>query len=172
MDAGREPPQLSHTTTRPAGEPLTAWRYWQLPAGAGGLRSISYQRVEWPVGQPLRAWCIGGGHAAPAEGCACGIYGTADLDALRDHGVCVRHDPLVVGRVALWGRVVRDHDGFRGEYGYPASLSLVAESVAGPALDAVLARLAAYGAAVDTVPAERAVGEISAMLLAHQAMSR
>ena len=171
MDAGREPPELIRTTVRQAGEPVFAWRYWQLPVGAGELRSITFRRVAWPVGQAVRAFC-GGGHEAPSEGCACGVYGTGDLETLRAHGVCLRDEPLVVGRVALWGRVVSDHDGFRGQYAYPSALSLVPETLRGERLEDVLRRLAAYGVAVATLPVEQAVGEISAALLAHQAMSR
>ena len=83
----------------------------------GHLRSVSQRRFLWPVERPLRAVCTGGGHPAPAGGCNCGIYGARDLETLRVHGLCLSPDPLVVGEVALWGRVISDERGHRAELG-------------------------------------------------------
>ena len=115
---------------------------------------------------------IGGGHDAPAPGCACGIHAAPSLDALRAEGLCLKAaEPLVVGRVALWGTVVHDDHGLRAEWAYPTRLSLVVPPP-GPADEASQAHLAAYGVPVDTVAPEEAVGEVAAAILTFQAMSR
>ena len=152
-------------------QPVTGWRYWQLEPG-GWLRSVSHRRFQWPPGRPLRAGCIGGGHAAPAEGCSCGVHGSPDLEALRDHGLCLGPEVLVVGQVALWGRVVSDEHGLRGEHGYPASLAVVRETVSEELLAPVVEALGAYGVPVSVTSAAEAVGDVSAALLAFQAMAR
>lgn len=55
---------------------------------------------------------------APAEGCTCGIY------AANDRAVAERYGQgglgtYVLGRVALWGKVIIYDQGFRAEYAYP-----------------------------------------------------
>ncbi len=135
------------------------------------LRSLTHKGVNWRPGRSLRAVCPGSGHAAPDEGCGCGIYGSETLDALRAHPLCLAPGALVVGRVALWGKVVADAHGYRGEYAYPLELSLVGESVDEGSRPRVLEGLAAYGVAVDTTSLEQAVGDVSATILAFQAMS-
>lgn len=160
---------------RPAGDPLVGWRYWQVERGRGLLRSVTHRQVVWPPGRPLRAACRIGGHAAPAAGCACGIHAAPDLAALRAGGVCVAPgEALVVGTVALWGLVVADDHGLRAEYAAPVALDLVAGTAGGePGGQAgALERLAAYGVPTGVVGAPRAVGEITAAVLAFQSMSR
>ena len=156
--------------TRPAGEPLVGWRYWLVVGGR--LGSVSLRRFLWEPDRPLRASCMTGGHAAPAEGCDCGIYAAPDLDSLRRHGLCLSPGGLVVGQVEVWGTVVTADDGFRGEYAYPKELLLVEESVTPEQRQRALAQLGAYGVPVGTTPLAEAVGELSGAVLAFQAMSR
>ena len=156
---------------RPAAEPVVGWRYWQLQPGTAVLRSVTHKSHGWTPGRPLRAACRGSGHPAPAEGCSCGIYGSEDLESLREHGLCLVPGPLVVGQVALWGKVVADGHGYRGEYGYPATLRVVRETVTPGSLAALLDALGAYGVAVRPTGMEQAVGEVSATILSFQAMS-
>ena len=151
-------------------DPVVGWRYWQL-APSGLLRSVTQRRIEWPPGRPMRASCVVAGHRAPDERCDCGVHGSADLDALRQHGLCLAPEGLVIGRVALWGRVVRDHEGWRGEYGEPAHLSVVLDLLLPEEVDGVVAGLARYGVPVDTVPLAEAVAGVSATILANQAMA-
>jgi hypothetical protein len=162
---------VTGTEIRPAADPVTGWRYWQLRPGTTVLRSVTHKGFAWTPGRPLRATCRGGGHPAPAEGCSCGIYGSADLASLREHGVCLVPGALVVGRVALWGKVVADEHGYRGEYAYPATLLVVGETVPAGSRPGVLEGLAAYGVTVGDTGAEEAVGGISRTILAFQAMS-
>lgn len=156
---------------RSRGDAVIGWRYWQV-APSGLLRSVTQRRIEWPPGRVMRATCLVAGHRAPDQGCDCGVHGSPDLDTLREHGLCLaQEEPLVVGRVALWGRVVRDHEGWRAEYGEPAHLSVVRELVLEEELDDLVSGLAAYGAPVDTIALADAVAGISAATLAYQAMA-
>jgi hypothetical protein len=100
------------------------------------------------------------------------VYGAHDLEALRDHGLCVVPSVLVVGEVDLWGRVLLEEDGWRAQYGYPARLHLVPETVDDPARAAALTEaLAAYGVPVATMPLADAVAGITAMMLQNQLMA-
>ena len=119
----------------------------------------------------MHAVCVVAGHRAPDERCDCGIHGSTTLDALRQHGLCLAPEALVVGQVALWGNVVLDHEGWRGEYGEPARLSVVRDLVPVEELAAAGASLAAYEVPVDTIALVDAVAGVSAATLANQAMA-
>ncbi|MDP8992895.1 MAG: hypothetical protein M3N31_07595 [Actinomycetota bacterium] len=168
MEHARE--DLGAVQHRPADDPVVGWRYWQLAEGQR-LRSVSHRRFEWPPGRPLRATCAAGGHPAPAERCNCGIYAALDLATLRERGMCLVPEALVVGEVALWGRVASDGDGHRGEYAYPKTVLLVDGTLPDGDRPAVMGDLAAYGVPVGSTSLDEAVGEVSAGVLAHQAMS-
>jgi hypothetical protein len=154
----------------PRADAVVGWRYWQV-APSGRLRSVTQRRIEWPHGLVMRATCVVAGHRAPDERCDCGVHGSPDLETLRQHGLCVAQEPLVVGRVALWGKVVRDHEGWRGEYAAPVHLSVVRELVLDEELEGVVAGLAGYGVPVDTMPLADAVAGVTAAALAYQAMA-
>ncbi|MDQ3679070.1 MAG: hypothetical protein M3378_00690 [Actinomycetota bacterium] len=156
--------------TRPAGDPLVGWRYWQISDGRR-LQSVSLRRFVWQPGRPLRASCMTGRHPAPSEDCDCGIYAAPDLDTLRERGLCLFPGGLVVGEVSLWGRVLTADDGHRGEYASPRTLSLVEETVPGSSHLSTLDALSAYGLPVSTTSLREAVGELSGSVLAFQAMS-
>ena len=151
--------------------PVRAWRYWQV-SPRRRLRSVAQKHVEWPPAMPLHAVCLGGGHPAPAVACSCGISGAYDLETLRQHGLCVAPGGLVVGEVDLWGRVVAEPYGYRGEYGRAASIGLVGESVEDDkARKRVLDALGDYGVPVALVALDEAVAGVTAATLAFQVMS-
>lgn len=164
-------PGLTTGPVRPADQPAVGWRYWQMAVGGARLRSLTARSVLWAPGTPVRARCRNG-HAAPAEGCACGIYGATDMGSLHAQALCLGPEALIVGQVDLWGRLVDDGLSLRAEYGYPASLALVDGTVPADEHDGVLEHLAAYGRPVTTMAATEAVGPLSAAILAFQAMSR
>jgi len=169
---GPSGPLSGRPVVRDRSEPVFGWRYWHLSAN-GLLRSVTQRGIEWRPGQVLRAVCLEIGHPAPAERCNCGIYANPDLEALRQHGLCLAPEAVVVGQVGLWGRVVVDEPSYRGELAYPARLSLVIGSVPGPTtVAAALDGLAAYGVPVSTMAIADAVGGMSADMLRFQAMSR
>ncbi len=165
---GQQPLTFEHW---PIEDPLVGWRYWQLVACAPVLRSVSHRRFQWLPGQPLRASCVAGGHASPAERCNCGIYAASDLDTLRARSMCLAPEAVVVGQVALWGTVASDEASHRGEYAYPKMLLVVGETVPESSMTAVMEGLEAYGVAVGTTSLHQAVGDVSAATMAFQAMS-
>jgi hypothetical protein len=126
-------------------EPVVGWRAWTArrseadhPDATWGLHSVAYV-AEWPVGAPLRARCRLPRNACrdiPGQRCRCGIYAVnGPVEAYRYmrnprrvisgtfSGV-----PIVLGEVALWGRIVVGELGWRGEFGYPRRLFLLAGS--------------------------------------------
>lgn len=151
---------------------MAAWRYWQLQPATGRLRSVTHRSVTWTAGRAMHAVCLIGGHAAPAPGCACGIHAAPTLAQLREEGLCLKpFEPLVVGEVALWGAVVTDDHGLRGEYGYPRALSLVAAADAEPDPVSMVA-LGRYGVPTGTMAPDAAMGDVAAAIYAFQLMSR
>ena len=116
------------------GEPLIGWRAWRAVDRQGStvLESITF-RVRWPRRRPFRAHCAGhwqkggpslspllrarGMHCAPAEAGRgeCGVYAVKDRLGVESWLPTVGSDAIKVGRVALWGRVVRHEGGFRAE---------------------------------------------------------
>ena len=157
---------------RDQADPVFGWRYWQL-SPRRLLRSVTQREFEWPPGRVLRAVCLEVGHPAPAERCNCGVYANPDIDALRQHGLCLAPDVIVIGQVALWGNVVDDEPSYRGEFAYPARLSLVVDSLVDETPPAALvARLEAYRVPVHTTTLDEAVAGMSADMLKYQAMSR
>ncbi len=152
--------------------PIRAWRYWQT-SGRLYLRSVAQRHIEWKPGVPMNAVCIGGGHPAPSVGCWCGVSGASDLDALRQHGLCVVPGPLVVGEVDLWGRILEESYGYRAEHARPASIGLVEGTIGeGPELDRLMNAMAAYDVPMTIVALNDAVAGTTAQMLAFQMMSR
>ena len=106
---------------------LTAWRFWVLQHGR--LRGIGHQ-VVWPQGTPLAAVCLADmrhkkSTPFPVWHCTCGIHGGLphSLNAIIGQPHPNWWDErLVLGTVALWGRVVTHQDGYRAEFGYPVQL--------------------------------------------------
>ncbi len=162
---------MGHVADRAPTDPVVGWRYWLLSPDGPALRSVSHRRFQWVPGRPLRASCTAGGHSAPAEGCNCGIYAASDLESLRRRGLCLSPGGLLVGEVALWGRVAFSEDGFRGQFAYPHRLAVVEQTVAEASVPALLEALGGYGVAVSTMPLRDALGELSAAVLDHQVMS-
>ncbi len=151
--------------------PLVGWRYWYASERDPlRLRSVSHPRFAWEPGKALRATCVFR-HAAPAQECNCGVYGAQDLDTLRERGLCLRPGILLCGEVNLWGKVIRRGADYRAEYAYPRTLHVVAETVSGRPLQAVMESLAAYEVPVGEMAGERAIGELSRTFISFQAMS-
>jgi len=112
-------------------EPLVGWRYWR--AEGGWLASLNRFQT-WPPRTALHARCElpdDEAHAEPPPGthCPCGIYAAVDLPTLQDLAHPDLGQPLVVGEVALWGRVIPAARGFRAQFAVPRRLWLVKESL-------------------------------------------
>lgn len=133
---------------------IRAWRVWLACTGQDGepvLRSY-YADLIWPPGEVVRAECrrrldqifhaMGTDHPGeppPARSCTCGIYGVADptradiAQYLRHVGwshlasrgaVDLSRLHVVLGRVALFGRVRVGTAGWRAELARPLGLVL------------------------------------------------
>ena len=61
-------------------------------------------------------------HEAPDPDCTCGLHGTHGLEVLRK-----TRCPAVLGRVALWGRVIEHEHGYRARFAYPQRLRLLCQ---------------------------------------------
>jgi hypothetical protein len=164
--------QVARLIVREQADPVFGWRYWQL-SPRRLLRSVTQREFEWPPGRVLRAVCVEVGHPAPAQRCNCGLYANPDLEALRQHGLCLAPDVIVLGQVALWGKVVDDEPSYRAEFAYPARLSLVVDSLIDDTDPETLVEgLSAYRVPVHTTTLDEAVAGMSADMLKFQAMSR
>lgn len=105
------------------------------------LESVIWSYV-WPPREHVKAECLrlpysdDPDHEAPEESCKCGIYGSCDINQLRNyvqetkknhpHGppTTVPSEQKVFGLVALWGTVIECQQGFRAGMAYPHSLYL------------------------------------------------
>jgi len=111
--------ELTHTA-----EPVVAWRTWALTGRRDAtelrLRPVAGRARPWAPGRPTEAVCRIRLHRAPHVDCTCGLHGTHEPEILRR-----TRSPGVLGRAALWGRVIEHELGFRAEFGYPQRLRLI-----------------------------------------------
>lgn len=108
-------------------EPIVAWRAWALTGKRDGtdllLRPVAGRSRPWKPLEAAEAACKHARlHGAPNVDCSCGLHGTHDVDILRR-----TRTPAVLGRVALWGRVIEHELGYRAQFGYPQRLTLVCQ---------------------------------------------
>lgn len=86
---------------------------------SGELTSLN--GATWVPNEAFRAVCDQGAHAViPSRECSCGVYAVRRRDDLGGEP----SPPLVIGMVALWGRVLEYECGYRAERAYPAGLIL------------------------------------------------
>jgi hypothetical protein len=108
-------------------EALIGWRVWCVVETRHGLRLASVIKDElWPLGEELVAHCAADAdHDAPQQECTCGIYAAREPATVWTY-LRGRDDPPVVrrvlGRVALWGRVVEHEHGWRASHALPLEL--------------------------------------------------
>lgn len=110
-----------------ASEPILAWRAWALTGHRDGsellLRPVAGRSRPWRPREVAEAGCKHARlHDAPHLACSCGLHGTHELEILRR-----TRTPAVIGRVALWGRVIEHEHGYRAKFGYPQRLALVCQ---------------------------------------------
>ena len=133
-------------------EPTIGWRTWGL-IGDGRVFRLSspYTSRAW---QPRVAFVAGcyRRHAAPDEGCACGIYALREVtDAARYARRPLAVLDRVLGSVLLWGRIIECERGWRASHAYPQQLLLPARAATGEVsrdLDEIAAALSVYGVPV------------------------
>jgi hypothetical protein len=151
--------------------PLIGWRTWAVVEEKGdlALRSMVYES-RWPPRERLVAvcgrrrvlarWRRVQPHEAPDERCECGIYAACGPDLalpfLGRLGLIRGAKSALIGRVALWGRVIECERGWRATFAYPTQLYVLRAPASRrqPADARALARdLAVYGVPVQVVEA-------------------
>ena len=153
--------------------PIVGHRIWHWD----GIRLLSLNGEPWLPCQVLKASCKAGsragkplpedGHKAPQMGCTCGVYATKEpltawphrLAQLRRRG---QANSQISGEVYLWGTIVEHRFGWRAQFAYPRSLTLLSDMIPCGTSESkeMLDALAAYGAEisiVDEVPHEQEV---------------
>ncbi len=108
-------------------EPILAWRSWTLTGRRDGggllLRPVTAGSRAWRPREIAQAACrLAWSHEAPNVDCSCGLHATREVDLLRR-----TRCPAVLGRVALWGRVIEHDHGYRAELAYPQRLRLICQ---------------------------------------------
>ena len=108
-------------------EPIVAWRTWGLTGHRDGsgllLRPVAGRSRPWRPMQIAEAGCKHTRlHLSPSLECSCGLHGTHGLDLLRR-----TRCPGVLGRVALWGRVIEHDHGYRAQFAYPQLITLICQ---------------------------------------------
>lgn len=125
-------------------EPVLGWRLWRLRRNdAGELRiAPTTPRQDWEPGVALKATCTGShtrlymvfnpeleaAHRSPVPGCTCGVHALKDVARLLRSWARA----AVVGRIAMWGRVLEHTRGYRAQFAYPSRLRLVCWWCRGP----------------------------------------
>ena len=114
-------------TVEHAVEPVIAWRAWALTGHRDGtgllLRPVAGRSRPWKPLEASEAACKAARfHAAPNIDCTCGLHGAHSPEILRK-----AKTPAVLGRVALWGRVIEHEHGYRAQFAYPQRLRLVCQ---------------------------------------------
>ena len=108
-------------------EPIVAWRAWALTGHRDGsgllLRPVARRARTWKPRTIVEASCRASRwHEAPDPACTCGLHGAHGIDVLRK-----TRCPAVLGRVALWGRVIEHQHGYRARFAYPQRLRLLCQ---------------------------------------------
>jgi len=121
-------------------EPVLGWRAWSARAEQDALLLHSpVFPCRWTPGRRLAATCANRGrfgvvgrvptvepHEAPGDSCACGIYAARSAERAIRYASRLRPvrgtRAVLIGQVALWGRVVECEHGWRGGLAYPSHL--------------------------------------------------
>lgn len=138
-------------------EPVVGHRAWGYN---NGHLTSSNAGLVWPAGKASEAECvrghgIGGTHAAPQEGCSCGLY-AADQPAGKVWASSASNQSVYVwGTVSGWGKVLKYTRGWKAQYAYPKSLMVWAAD-SGAAGRAALKLKQNYGCEVQVASATEA----------------
>jgi hypothetical protein len=112
------------------------WRVWRVGSDEGRPRLLSQamQRHVWWPHERARAVCypnnslpwpveappeqLPPAHRPPVKGCNCGFYALDSFQGIMQ----IWSSSFVLGRVQLWGKIIRGERGLRAEFAYPAEL--------------------------------------------------
>ena len=126
---------------------IEGWRFWGIIPVWKTENEISFCRLKsldygiddgtWFPRNPMKAICIT--HPRIPELCKsynlnepvphfdgkCGIYAFKSKEnAAKQKAIIYSANPKILGKVALWGKVIEHEIGCRGEWAYPFSLEL------------------------------------------------
>ena len=111
---------------------IVAWRTWRLRTDVDRdvvepiLESCVYGD-EWPTQKAFSAECSQ--HRRPVPDCGCGIYAVTTREATLEWALWAQSalpNPIVLGRVQLWGLVLPHSVGYLAELAYPYELEVLA----------------------------------------------
>lgn len=110
---------------------VEGWRAWNVdrePPAFGTtprLESATYS-YWWTPRVKARAECPKSPTHVPGEQCTCGFYAAKTLEHLREMGYHAYDEEskrvCVVGRLAMWGKVIEGTQGWRSEFAYPHTI--------------------------------------------------
>jgi hypothetical protein len=120
---------VNDPASKPDPEPVVGHRIW----GWDGAGLISLNGEYWVPRQAIKAICKTSNragtpvreHQAPQLYCFCGVYATKTKEPL--HAFTGFH--RISGEVYLWGTVVEHSSGWRAQFAYPKSLTLLPYSI-------------------------------------------
>jgi hypothetical protein len=103
------------------------WRAWRVVRnGEARLASVEVSPTPWHPGEFALARCLRGApHSAPDESCSCGFYAATTREYLLSLGAYYRYEdvqPVVIGEVAMSGKVIPASRGYRAERARPLRL--------------------------------------------------
>lgn len=142
LEDGEELPEFSAPDSA---DVVYGWRSWGVrkattKAGLTVLQSITHREAFWQPRATMEAVCPRStgrangvarkGHEVPDSHCSCGLYSAKNRKHLMTMGYHRYGGDLfhVIGRVALWGKVIEGSQGWRSQFGYPAELYLPFEA--------------------------------------------
>jgi hypothetical protein len=154
----------------PRGDALLAWRIWayrdnRLHPSLGENLPPDIRTAAWRPREAEEAKCpLVRHHESPHPRCTCGYYAVKRLAtalswARARNRAPASEDVIVVGRVALWGRVIEHEDGYRAQHAYPQALYVLGPSPVGARL-ANLYGVEGYQATWEELE-ERAIQELA-----------
>src|SRR5258706_6955976 len=125
MPIGDDIGSESHLET----EPRVAWRVWYIRAGdpQTRLRPINSKGLVWQPRVRQEAICVSNDHDVPDPRCSCGFYGVWKLQDLAPEFRWGHTGTVVVGQIAVWGRVILATRGCRAQFAYPKQLYLATD---------------------------------------------
>lgn len=101
--------------------PTKHWLAWQEKPMESicGIHPTFLERVR------IKKWEK---HSAPNPACSCGFYGTKELGHLLRRlnfsmlRTQLNWQPLAIGRVALWGKLIEHEQGYRAQFAWPVEI--------------------------------------------------
>lgn len=103
--------------------PILTYRVWTIRIGTGQLWSTGIGDASWAFGDPQPARCKGllfnESHDPPMSGCQCGYWTLTEWKAAED---LARSMSSIIGKAAIWGKVIKLAHGYRSQYAYPYEL--------------------------------------------------